>query len=129
MGLFSKFFGNKKDRPLPSEELLKDVEVLPGLVLPKVFSDHWPALSQAKKSYISIKTTPAGALTLQQSKFYHYPCIPDGFPYPTDGDGNYMIPLAQINFSECPSLNGFPVSGYLQFYIANDEVYGLDFDD
>lgn len=41
-----------------------------------------------------------------------------------------MYPLAQINFSEVPPLPGYPGSGYLQFYIsADDEMYGLDFDD
>lgn len=42
-----------------------------------------------------------------------------------------MIPLAQINFRECPPLEGFPTSGYLQFYIAKDEtdLFGLNFDD
>jgi hypothetical protein len=29
MGLFNKLFGTKKERPLSSEELLQDIEVLP----------------------------------------------------------------------------------------------------
>lgn len=129
MGLFNKLFGNRQEKSSSLEQLLKDVEVLPGLVLPKVFLDHKTTLAEAKRSYISVTATPAETLTLRQSKFYHYPCLPDGFPYPTDKDGKYMIPLAQINLSECPSLDGFPNSGYLQFYIADDDVYGLNFDD
>ncbi|MEG4408675.1 DUF1963 domain-containing protein [Microcoleus sp. MON2_D5] len=34
--------------------------------------------------------------------------------------------LAQINFSEVPPLDGFPERGILQFYIADDDLYGLD---
>ena len=129
MGLFDKLFRGKKDQPLPAEQLLQDAEILPGLALPQVLLDYWPAISKAKRTCISITTAPAVSLTLRQSKLYHYPCLPDGFQYPTDKNGRYMIPLAQINFSECPTLDGFPESGYLQFYIANDDVYGLDFDD
>jgi uncharacterized protein YwqG len=129
MGLLNKLFGGRQEQPLSLEKLLEDVEVLPGLVLPRVFLDHQTGLAEAKRSYISITAIPAETLTLRQSKFYHYPCLPNGFPYPTDKKGNYLIPLAQINLSECPSLNGFPNSGFLQFYIADDELYGLNFDD
>jgi uncharacterized protein YwqG len=34
--------------------------------------------------------------------------------------------LAQLNFDEIPPLDGFPDRGILQFYIADDDLYGLD---
>ncbi len=38
--------------------------------------------------------------------------------------------LAQINFSEMePSLPHYPTEGILQFFVADDDVYGLDFED
>ena len=47
--------------------------------------------------------------------------------YPKDKDGNQLILLAQINFDkdkfDTPDL---PKSGMLQFYISNDDLYGMD---
>jgi uncharacterized protein YwqG len=40
-----------------------------------------------------------------------------------------MIPLAQVNFSDFPNLKDYPDKGLLQFYISNDDCYGLDFKD
>ena len=65
---------------------------------------------------------------MRESKFGHYPCIPRNFDFPKDKEGNYMFPLAQINFSEVPKLKGFPEKGYLQFYIKTNDSYGLSFD-
>lgn len=132
MGLFSNLFGGKKNnlhQQSEAENLLQEIEVAPGIFLPKAIAEYWPTLSKAKKNYISIKATPAKKFTLQQSKLLHFPSIPKDFPYPVDSAGKYMIPLAQINFKECPKLEGLPDSGYLQFYIANNDVYGLSFDD
>lgn len=36
--------------------------------------------------------------------------------------------LAQVNFGEMPPLEGFPTEGILQFYIAGDNSYGLNFE-
>ena len=36
--------------------------------------------------------------------------------------------LAQVNFSEMPPLEGFPTKGILQFYIAGENVHGLNFE-
>ena len=68
-------------------------------------------------------------LTAQQSSFGYYPCLRKDFPYPVDADGKYMYPLAQINCNELPPLENYPRSGYLQFYIATNDVYGINFDD
>lgn len=39
-----------------------------------------------------------------------------------------MFLLAQLNFNEIPPLPGFPTKGILQFFIDNDDVYGMDFE-
>jgi len=65
-----------------------------------------------------IKATATEDVSLHQSSFGYYPCIPKEFDYPKGENGNYLYPLAQINFSEFPNIQGYPTSGYLQFYIA-----------
>ncbi|MGN6420380.1 MAG: YwqG family protein [Pseudobacter sp.] len=111
-----------------ADYLLEKIEVIPGLVLPRAFADHWPELSQTKRTFIKINAIPSDDIGLEQSKFAFYPMLPVGFPYPTAKDGNFMFPLAQINFREMPPLQGYPKTGYLQFYIATDDTHGLRFD-
>lgn len=59
-----------------------------------------------------------------------------GLPYcskdvqlPTNSEGRQLILLAQINFSQVPEMNKFPRKGILQFFISNDDLYGMNFDD
>lgn len=132
--LLNKLFGLRKKEQEPVEQafdpaLLEEVEVAPGVLLPKVLVPYWPQLAEGKRNFIRIKAVPDEELSIRQSKLFHYPCMPKGAAYPVDGQGRFMLPLAQINFRECPRLAGFPETGYLQFYIANDDSYGLNFDD
>jgi len=39
-----------------------------------------------------------------------------------------LVPLAQINFKQMPKLAGFPDHGLLQFFTAENDLYGADFD-
>lgn len=132
MGLFDFLFGGKKklpEQPSDDKEFLEKVEVEPGLFVPKAFAAHWSKIADTALPTIKITATPNTTFTLRQSKFGHYPMLPAGYNYPTDAEGKFMYPLAQINFSEVPPLPGFPTAGYLQFYIsAYNDVYGLDFD-
>jgi len=79
------------------------------------------------KPYIEIQSQNNDSVNWWQSKFGGLPYLPKGFEYPKTPDGKYLFLLAQINFSEVPSLDGFPDRGILQFYIADDDLYGLDF--
>ncbi|MEG4912907.1 YwqG family protein [Microcoleus sp. B7-D4] len=79
------------------------------------------------KPYIEIQTQNNDDVNWWQSKFGGFPYLPKGFEYPKTADGKYLFFLAQINFSEIPPLDGFPDRGILQFYIADDEPYGLEF--
>lgn len=132
MRLLNWLFG-KKDSPssfiYSTNEWLQKTEVIPGVILPKVMAAHWDEIAKWKESYIEIEATPAEPSSMQQSSFGYYPCLPKYFPYPVDSDNNYMYPLAQINCNEIPALNNYPSSGYLQFYIAMNDVYGINFDD
>ncbi len=49
--------------------------------------------------------------------------------YPKDRFGESLILLAQINLDAIDEMSDLPQSGMLQFFIGNDDVYGLDFDE
>lgn len=76
---------------------------------------------------LRITATPSDELLVFDSKFSGLPYWPANTSYPVDGYGKYMYLLAQLNFSQIPSLEGFPTKGILQFYLADSDVYGLDF--
>lgn len=135
MGLFDFLF-NKKNNIQPSvdkkillNEAEKKVKAPSGNMVSAAFAQHWNLIEKTALPCISIKATPSEDLALEQSKFGHYPYMPNHFPYPVDEHGKYMYPLAQINCSELPPLHGYPPSGYLQFFISvSDDVYGMDFE-
>ena len=47
-------------------------------------------------------------------------------PYPTTKNGEKMILLAQINFEYIPRFDPLPNRGMLQFFIAEDNMYGME---
>lgn len=63
-----------------------------------------------------------------QSKVGGLGYIPHDGDFPTDSEGRQLRLLAQINCSEV-SLEQFPKQGLLQFWILNDDVFGMNFDD
>jgi uncharacterized protein YwqG len=71
-------------------------------------------------SFISQSTKP------WESKLGGCPYLEDIKDYPLDGEGNPMMFLAQINLSDLMELDNMPQNGLLQFYICNDDCYGLD---
>jgi uncharacterized protein YwqG len=111
-------------------EVLKRVKLENGIETIKLIADNWTSIESTKLNYASIEATAVEYMKIDQSKFGHYPKIPNGFDYPKDSAGNYMYPLAQINFKEMPILPGFPTSGFLQIYInAYDDCFGLQFEE
>lgn len=130
MGLFDSWFKKKVENNGKGKDGLMDlVDVSANLKLPRVIAGYWPEIEKMKLDTISIDTSAQEKLSINQSKFGDFPILPIGFKYPQDTSGKPMTLLAQINFSEMPALEGYPRSGYLQFYIsAFDDVYGLDFD-
>ena len=112
----------------PAKEGLVEVEPIPGLRLPSICVPYMDEVVKTGLPKLDIIATPQLDLTLEQSKLAHYPCMPRNFDYPRDRAGNYLFPLAQINLSEIPALVPFPRSGYLQFYVAADDMFGLNHD-
>lgn len=86
------------------------------------------AIEATIKPYIKIELTDNNQPTWWQSKFGGLPYMPKGFEYPQSDHGEYLYLLAQINFAEVPQLDGLPEKGILQFYIANDDLWGLNFE-
>jgi uncharacterized protein YwqG len=132
MGVVRNLFGDNEYNKKPSEDdhrLLEKIEVMPGLQLSKALAAHWMDIERTRLPFIKIEATPAASLSPLQSSFGYYPALPKGFPYPTDAEGKFLYPLAQIRCSDLPPLAGFPPNGYLQFYISGGDVYGLDFND
>lgn len=64
-----------------------------------------------------------------ESKVGGLPYWPKELPWPCAPDGAELCFLAQINFAETPALDPFPSKGILQFFIHDDDLYGMDFDD
>lgn len=80
--------------------------------------------------YITVKNHPVKEpISVTSSKFGGRPYFDDISKYPVDKNNKPMLHLAQINFSEVPSLLGFPKSGILQFFVADDESFGLNIED
>jgi uncharacterized protein YwqG len=124
MDLFG-FFRRKKDS-LP--------EAQPKVLLPdgreasSRLAALLPRLEALALPCIRITAKASDDLFLFDSKFGGYPYWPKNKPYPVDGYGQYMYLLAQLNFSQLPRLEGYPDKGILQFFLAGDDVYGLNFD-
>ena len=59
------------------------------------------------------------------SKVGGLPYLPEDAEVPCDANGNPLQLLAQINCSELSALPDFPQEGLLQFWIGQDESYGL----
>jgi uncharacterized protein YwqG len=97
--------------------------------LPPELEPHTERLQATVRPFIRIKAQPSRSTAWWESKVGGYPYLPKGVTWPTAPDGRELFFLAQLNFAEMPSLPPFPGSGILQFYIFDDDLYGMDFDD
>ncbi len=86
------------------------------------------ALGQHTRPTVTITPVKEAPEAPWSSKFGGQPWWPRDLDYPHSASGNPLYLLAQINLAEVPALPGFPNGGLLQFFIANDEVYGFDFE-
>lgn len=71
---------------------------------------------------------PEGPCGLLDSKVGGLPYWDPALPYPTDSQGNKMTLLAQLNFAQLGTEDPLPRAGMLQFFIGQDDVFGIDFD-
>ncbi|RYZ52984.1 MAG: DUF1963 domain-containing protein [Chitinophagaceae bacterium] len=122
---FFDFFRRKK---APAPEPVPLVQLPDGRTVSQTLADYLPKLETLALPCIRIEATPSDNLFQFDSKFGGHPYWPKDKVYPVDSFGNYMYPLAQLNFSQIPHLEGYPEKGLLQFYIAADDMYGLNVD-
>ena len=71
---------------------------------------------------------PEGPCGLLDIKVGGLPYWDPALPYPTDSQGNKMTLLAQLNFAQLGTEEPLPRAGMLQFFIGQDDVFGIDFD-
>lgn len=99
------------------------------LQLPALMEPFREKLLETMQSFIRIKAGPARSLALWDSKVGGQPYLPKGTAWPCTPEGKELFFLAQINFAQTPALSPFPEKGMVQFYINDDDLYGMDFDD
>ena len=99
------------------------------LTLPPALEPHRSALENTRMPFIRARCLMARETPLWASKVGGAPYLPKGVLHPTAPDGRELFFLAQINFAEAPILHPFPEKGIVQFYIHDDDLYGMDFDD
>lgn len=72
---------------------------------------------------------PEGPCGLLDSKVGGLPYWDPDLPYPTDSQGNKMTLLAQLNFAQLGTGDPLPRAGMLQFFIGQDDAFGIDYDE
>lgn len=100
-----------------------------SLNLPKILEPLREKIEATLTQTVRISPRNEAPVHLWQSKIGGKPYWPKNLDYPQNSEGSFLFFLAQFNFSEVPALPGFPSRGLLQFYIASDGMYGLDFDE
>ncbi|ENX32122.1 hypothetical protein F889_04022 [Acinetobacter colistiniresistens] len=97
--------------------------------LPNSMQPYLEKISATIQPTVTMQLTANDNLSVWQSKVGGAPYLPLDATYPVDSNGKPLALLAQLNFAEIPSLPNFPDQGILQFYIAADDLYGMNFDD
>ena len=98
------------------------------LSLPKELKKFRTKILSTKKPYIKILPEKVPDMDWWDSKIGGFPYLPKSAEFPVDNNGIQLLFLAQINFEKVPELEGFPKKGLLQFFISDDEDFGMDFD-
>lgn len=97
------------------------------LPLPQILEPLRDKIEPTVKPFIRIVPQTASFPTLWESKIGGVPYLPLTNDFPRNEEGQLLFFLAQINFSEVPTMHPFPEKGILQFYINDVDSYGLDF--
>jgi uncharacterized protein YwqG len=99
------------------------------LKLPSAMEAFRNQLLLTKKTFVRALAQDAQKTSPWKSKVGGQPYLHKASTWPCAPDGRPLFFLAQINFAEMPALAPFPEKGIVQFYINDDDLYGMDFDD
>jgi len=97
--------------------------------LPVALEPFRTELNTTRKLFVRAKAASSKEVSPWSSKVGGIPYFPKVGSWPTSREGTPLYFLAQINFEEMPSLSPFPSKGIVQFFIGDDDLYGMDFDD
>ncbi len=97
--------------------------------IPELLKPFEAAILETKQPFIEIIPAAEAPGKPWQSRFGGQPYLPAGTEFPVSPEGRHLFFLAQINFAETPALQLFPRKGILQFYINDDDLFGLGEDD
>ena len=93
----------------------------------KKYKKYYDILKDTTKEHVEIKLMPGDPLESWQSKVGGIPYVSHESQYPKNAKGDCLYFLAQINLAELPKLSCFPAKGLIQFWISDDDNWGLDF--
>ncbi len=99
------------------------------IALPTDLEPFRERLLATRTPFIRIQSQPARSLQPWESKVGGTPYMTKDAVWPCAPDGRELFFLAQINCADLPALAPFPQEGMLQFFIHDDDLYGMDFDD
>jgi uncharacterized protein YwqG len=105
----------------------KSPKIMP-LQLPTILEPFREKIESTLQKTVRVQPKKELPTSLIQSKIGGLPYWPKDQVYPRNPAGNPLFFLAQLNFREIPALPGFPLSGILQFFILNDDLYGMNMD-
>ena len=97
-----------------------------NFTLPEELNPYRERILQTLRPFIRLLPQEEQESLPWASRIGGLPYLPDGMPYPVAPDGQPLWLLAQVNFEEMPHLPPFPERGLLQFFISDDNLYGLD---
>jgi uncharacterized protein YwqG len=90
---------------------------------------HHIAIEATRRPVVRIGLLPMDADDVRASKVGGAPWWPLDEPLPCDDKGKPLALLAQVNLEELPESGlDLPSQGLLQFFVATEGSYGLDFD-
>ena len=118
MGLFDVF---RKPKPEPKP---KKPPIDKKLIL-AVCEEIWAETARPVLCY----TLEPGEPGILESKVGGTPYLPLDMAWPLDSEGKPMDLLAQVDCSALRDLPDFPHDGVLQFFLARDDTFGIDFND
>lgn len=98
--------------------------------LPEALLAHQEKLAQTKQVFTKVIPLVEQEPThIWSSKIGGIPYLPQTESFPTNPDGRPLFFLAQINLAEANVGLPFPSCGILQFYIADNDLYGCNLED